>query len=234
MASKDGPTASAVAYNYADTAADAPQVAGASRPGAKAQKCFGDCVADPVSADDVAAWVGSMKARDVGAVISLLNEDEIRQTYAAPGVEAAMRAAFGDANYANFSFKGPGAWSGCPDVGCPPVARELGARQQVQLCFHYSPPNPPTHHRPPPPGAAPPASILAAVDAHVAAGRKPVIHCWGGGGRTGLVQAAWLARARGLGAAEAAAKVTEYAQQQGVPRRVDVAALEAFLADAKK
>lgn len=58
------------------------------------------------------------------------------------------------------------------------------------------------------------------------------MHCWGGGGRTGLVQAAWLARTKGLSAPDAAAAVTEHAKALGVPRRVDVAALEAFLKDA--
>jgi protein-tyrosine phosphatase len=82
------------------------------------------------------------------------------------------------------------------------------------------------------PGAAAPAAVLAAVEGHVKARRKVLVHCWGGGGRTGLVQAAWLARAQGLSAADAAAAVTAHAKAAGVPRRVDVAALEAFLQKA--
>jgi protein-tyrosine phosphatase len=74
--------------------------------------------------------------------------------------------------------------------------------------------------------------VLAAVEGHVKARRKVLVHCWGGGGRTGLVQAAWLARAQGLSAADAAAAVTAHAKAAGVPRRVDVAALEAFLQKA--
>jgi hypothetical protein len=61
---------------------------------------------------------------------------------------------------------------------------------------------------------------------------QTLVHCWGGGGRTGLVQAAWLARSNGLSAADAAAAVVAHAKELGVPRRVDVAALEEFLAAA--
>jgi hypothetical protein len=48
-----GPTASAVAYNYGETTADAAQVVGAARPGAVHQKCFEDCVQGPVSQKEV-------------------------------------------------------------------------------------------------------------------------------------------------------------------------------------
>jgi protein-tyrosine phosphatase len=73
---------------------------------------------------------------------------------------------------------------------------------------------------------------LDAIDALLASKKKVVVHCWGGGGRTGLVQAAWLARSRGLPAADAAAAVVQHAKAAGVPRRVDLRALEAFLAEA--
>jgi len=79
---------------------------GSARPGAKHQRCFAECVAEPVPAADVAGFVAFMQQRGVGAVVSLLSRDEVDQTYAAPGVEAAMRAAFGDGNYSNVQLKG--------------------------------------------------------------------------------------------------------------------------------
>jgi len=94
-----------------------------------------------------------------------------------------------------------------------------------------------THQSPTPAtnaGTTSPAQLLSTIDGHVAAGRKVLVHCWGGGGRTGLVQAAWLAHAKGLSAGDAAAAVLAHAEKLGVPRRVDVAALEAFLAEAKQ
>ena len=63
---------------------------------------------------------------------------------------------------------------------------------------------------------------------------QTLVHCWGGGGRTGLVQAAWLAHAEGMSAADAAAAVVAHAKKLGVPRRVDVSAVEEFLASAAK
>ena len=47
------------------------------------------------------------QARGVGAVVSLLSPEELA-TYAAPGVEAAMRAAF-SGHYHNFNLKDAGA-----------------------------------------------------------------------------------------------------------------------------
>lgn len=56
-----------------------------------------------------------------------------------------------------------------------------------------------------------------------------VVHCWGGGGRTGLIQAAWLVKSKGLTPEEAADAVRSYAQGQRLSRRVDVGALKEFL-----
>lgn len=38
------------------------------------------------------------------------------------------------------------------------------------------------------------ASILNAIDRHLAAGRIVYLHCWGGVGRTGVIVGCWLAR----------------------------------------
>lgn len=186
MAEAPGPTHSGVDFNFGNTGEDVSILAGSSRPGARKQLCFSDCAAKGVPPEDVAEWVAFMKEHGVAAVVSLLSDDEVG-TYAAPCVEDAMRAAFGD-HYARFNLKDD--------------------------------------------GAASPADVLAAIEENTKAGRKTVVHCWGGGGRTGLVQAAWLARSQGLSAADAAAAVVAYSKKQGLPRRVDVAALEAFLTAA--
>jgi hypothetical protein len=230
-----------VPFNYADTTAAAPEVAGAARPGARAQRCYSDCVASPTAPDEVAEWVNAMKGHGVAAVVSLLSADEAA-TYAAPGVDAAMRAAFGEGNYVRFNLKDAGEffWGGgcCISVGGVGARRALRAPNGSRArCLWPWPLHSPRQMQnlctlPRPPGAASPAAVLAAIDAHVAAGRKVLVHCWGGGGRTGLVQAAWLARARGLPPAKAAAAVADYARAAGVPRRVDVPALEAFLKQA--
>lgn len=73
---------------------------------------------------------------------------------------------------------------------------------------------------------------MSALKAAKAAGQKVVVHCWGGGGRTGLVLAAWLVQDRGLTAEDAADAVTSYAGANSLSRRVDVAALKQFVADA--
>ncbi|KAF6261403.1 hypothetical protein COO60DRAFT_1502049 [Scenedesmus sp. NREL 46B-D3] len=73
-----------------------------------------------------------------------------------------------------------------------------------------------------------PAEILKALQAATAAGEKVLVHCWGGGGRTGVAQAAYLMAAKGLTAEAAAEAVTNYAKAQGLSRRVDVAALKEF------
>jgi hypothetical protein len=96
-----------VPYNYAATTASATQVAGAARPGAKFQRCFSDCKEAPVAAEEVAAWVKAMKAHGVAAVVSLLSPAEVA-TYAPPGVEAAMREAFGPTGYSVFNLKDEG------------------------------------------------------------------------------------------------------------------------------
>lgn len=77
-----------------------------------------------------------------------------------------------------------------------------------------------------------PAEILRALRAAKAAGEKVLVHCWGGGGRTGLVQAAWLVTDRGLSPQEAADAVTSYGKGHGLSRRVEVEALQEFLAAA--
>ncbi|KAI8466978.1 MAG: hypothetical protein J3K34DRAFT_432068 [Monoraphidium minutum] len=180
-----GPTESDVAFNYGSTTDREAHslVCGAARPGARARRCFDECVKEPVSPAEVDEWVAFIKSRGVGAVVSLLTADEVGRTYAPPGIEAKMAEAFGEDHYHHFDLN----------------------------------------------GGASPAEVLAAIEAEVAAGRKTVVHCWGGGGRTGLVQAAWLARKEELSAADAAAAVVEHAKVLGVPRRVDVAALQAFL-----
>ncbi|KAF8065546.1 hypothetical protein HT031_003147 [Scenedesmus sp. PABB004] len=82
------------------------------------------------------------------------------------------------------------------------------------------------------PGAA--AEIMAALRAARAAGDRVLVHCWGGGGRTGLVQAAWLCAERGFSPEAAAEAVTAYGAARGCSRRVDVAALRDFVAAAGK
>lgn len=79
--------------------------------------------------------------------------------------------------------------------------------------------------------AGAPAEILSALKAAKQANEKVVVHCWGGGGRTGLVQAAWLMTDRGLSAEDAAAAVTEYADSHTLSRRVDVDALKKFVVE---
>lgn len=56
-----------------------------------------------------------------------------------------------------------------------------------------------------------------------------VVHCWGGGGRTGVALAAWLVRHHGLTPAAAAEQVESYAKAQGASRRADVSQLQGFL-----
>jgi protein-tyrosine phosphatase len=59
-----------------------------------------------------------------------------------------------------------------------------------------------------------------------------VVHCWGGGGRTGIAQAAYLMAAKRMTAEAAAEAVMSYAQAHALSRRVDVAALKEFAAAA--
>lgn len=57
-----------------------------------------------------------------------------------------------------------------------------------------------------------------------------VVHCWGGGGRTGKQLAAWLVahhRISNLG--QVAAEVEGHARAQGASRRVDAAAVKQYL-----
>lgn len=55
------------------------------------------------------------------------------------------------------------------------------------------------------------------------------VHCFAGGGRTGLVQAAWLVSSKGMSPQQAAEAVTAYAASKSLSRRVDLEALQAFL-----
>lgn len=203
-----------------------------------------------------ARWVAFVKSRGVGAVVSLLSGDEVAQTYAAPGIEAQMRAAFGD-HYHHLDLKGsatpadviktidaeiksghkvgfrrvvlraaadrwresrraralPCCLMPCVAAVCMPVA--VFACSCSQMPATAAGPLPTPAQKVPPPKRAPHTQTL--------------VHCWGGGGRTGLVQAAWLVHSKGLSAADAAAAVVAHAQKLGVPRRVDVAAVEDFL-----
>jgi protein-tyrosine phosphatase len=59
--------------------------------------------------------------------------------------------------------------------------------------------------------------------------RQVVVHCWGGGGRTGIALAAWLVKAYGLSPEQAASEIEATAKAQGASRRVDVAQLNTFL-----
>ncbi|KXZ42296.1 hypothetical protein GPECTOR_165g156 [Gonium pectorale] len=77
------------------------------------------------------------------------------------------------------------------------------------------------------PGAV--ETLLAELREAEAAGDKVVVHCWGGGGRTGVALAAWLVRRHGLEPEAAAAAVEKAAVAQGTSRRADVAQLRQFL-----
>jgi len=81
------------------------------------------------------------------------------------------------------------------------------------------------------PGA--PEQIIEAIKAGHAKGEKVLIHCWGGGGRTGLVQAAALV-ATGAAASpqEAAELVLAQSSALSLSRRVDVGGVECFLKEA--
>jgi hypothetical protein len=70
----------------------------------------------------------------------------------------------------------------------------------------------------------PPCSSPAAV--------QVVVHCWGGGGRAGMVLAAWLAKQQGerVTPEQAASQVVEAAAAAGAQRRVDLGQLGRALA----
>lgn len=72
--------------------------------------------------------------------------------------------------------------------------------------------------------------VTAALQAASDAGEKAVVHCWGGGGRTGLHVAGWLVKAHGLTPEAAAEQVEAHAKALGAARRVDVEALRKALA----
>jgi hypothetical protein len=86
-------------------------------------------------------------------------------------------------------------------------------------------------------GAAAMRQVLDAIDAGVAAGERVVVHCWGGGGRTGNALAGWLAaRSRGGaegGAEAAAAAISSFAAEKGLKRRADAAGAQEYV-DADK
>ncbi|EFJ47331.1 hypothetical protein VOLCADRAFT_92104 [Volvox carteri f. nagariensis] len=68
-----------------------------------------------------------------------------------------------------------------------------------------------------------------AVDAK----EKVLVHCWGGGGRTGIALAAWLVRNHGLIPEQAGSHVEQYSKAQGASRRADVAQLRDFLGSGR-
>lgn len=73
--------------------------------------------------------------------------------------------------------------------------------------------------------------VLDAIDAGVSAGERVVVHCWGGGGRTGNALGGWLAARGGGGCdAEAAASaVSAFAAEKGYKRRADAAGVQAYV-----
>ncbi|PNW86218.1 hypothetical protein CHLRE_02g077650v5 [Chlamydomonas reinhardtii] len=72
-------------------------------------------------------------------------------------------------------------------------------------------------------------TLVSELKGAVDTGEKVVVHCWGGGGRTGVALAAWLVRHHGLTPAAAAEQVESYAKAQGASRRADVSQLQGFL-----
>jgi hypothetical protein len=72
--------------------------------------------------------------------------------------------------------------------------------------------------------------VLDLIDAGVQAGERVVVHCWGGGGRTGNALAGWLAaRGEKVEAAEAARRVCDYAARHGLKRRADAAGVQQYV-----
>lgn len=80
-------------------------------------------------------------------------------------------------------------------------------------------------------GAAAMRQVLDAIDAGVTAGERVVVHCWGGGGRTGNALAGWLAARGGAegGAEAAAAAVSSFAAEKGLKRRADAAGAQEYV-----
>ncbi|GIL52891.1 hypothetical protein Vafri_8647 [Volvox africanus] len=78
---------------------------------------------------------------------------------------------------------------------------------------------------------APGAVDKLVSELHAAADNKEkvVVHCWGGGGRTGIALAGWLVRNHALAPEQAGNHVEQYAKSQGASRRVDVSQLHDFL-----
>ena len=58
-----GPTATPVDFAFAPATAEAAAVLGAARPGARTQRCFSECVAQPTPAAEVDDWVKFMQVR---------------------------------------------------------------------------------------------------------------------------------------------------------------------------
>ncbi len=56
-----------------------------------------------------------------------------------------------------------------------------------------------------------------------------VVHCWGGGGRTGQALAAWRVRHHGMAPEEAGRLVEAYAKAAGASRRVEQPLLAKFM-----
>eukprot|EP00798_Chlamydomonas_sp_ICE-L_P000284 gene284-biopygen49 len=75
-------------------------------------------------------------------------------------------------------------------------------------------------------------AVVDALQAAVNANEKVVLHCWGGGGRTGRLLAAFLVAHYKMTPQDAATEVMSHAKKLGASRRVDVSALEAVLPKA--
>lgn len=79
------------------------------------------------------------------------------------------------------------------------------------------------------PGAA--DKLIEALEQAAAANEKVVVHCWGGGGRTGQALAAWLVRHHGMPPEEAGQLVEAYAKAAGATRRVEQPLLAKFMGE---
>lgn len=77
------------------------------------------------------------------------------------------------------------------------------------------------------------AEVLAAIEDSAAAGRRAVVHCWGGVGRTGTVVGCHLRQHFGLSGDEALARIAEewkgVEKSHRVPRSPETAGQAAFV-----
>lgn len=175
-----------------------------------------------------------MKAAGAQRVVSMLSDSELA-TYAEP-LAAALTAAFGEGKWINVDGKASGAQLQLqPQVQQLPLlllrsAAPTGWRTWREVCQ-------PGRLLAPCTvcavfaGTAP--TVIAALRAARDAGETALVYCWGGGGRTGVVQAAWLVLEHGMSEADAAAAVVGHATGSGLSRRVDAVALSDFVAEAR-